>query len=220
MWLTQLYLVASRCDTMKLQSCPNAMTFGQVYFWHVHASHHHPKMVISSFCNSRRLSSHGELQNQPRQKALCSKALGLWLGDPRYLFCSYCLSIKHLPLAKNFNEHGSVNRPPSPLVGQTRIITWAVLTAVQSLYAEEPDVYLDELCTFLAVEHNIIVSTSTLPRNLIEAGLTRKLLHKLAIERDEILRDEWRQSLREDYIGDGSEFVCLDETSKNKHTFG
>jgi hypothetical protein len=39
------------------------------------------------------------------------------------------------------DEHGSVNRPPSPLVGQTRIITWAVLIAAQSLYAEEPDIY-------------------------------------------------------------------------------
>jgi hypothetical protein len=44
--------------------------------------------------------------------------------------------------------------------------------------------------TFLAVEHNIIVSSSTLSRNLIEAGITHKKLHKLALERDEILRDE------------------------------
>jgi transposase len=118
-----------------------------------------------------------------------------------------------------FVEHGNVNRPPSPLVGRTRIITRAVLTAVRTIYEEEPDLYLDELCTFLTVEHNIIVSSSTLSWNLIEAGLTRKKLHKLALERDEILRDEWKESLRNDYTGEGIEFVCLNETSKNDHTY-
>jgi hypothetical protein len=69
------------------------------------------------------------------------------------------------------------------------------------------------------VEHYIIVSSSTLSQNLIEAGLTRKKLHKLALKRDEILRDEWKESLRNDYTGEGIEFVCLDETSKNNHTY-
>jgi hypothetical protein len=66
----------------------------------------------------------------------------------------------------------------------------------------------------------VIVSPSTLSRNLIDAGLTRKRLHKLAIERDEEVRDEFKESLRNDFSGDGSEFVCLDETSKNGHTYG
>ena len=65
-----------------------------------------------------------------------------------------------------FEEHGDVIRPPSPLIGRTRIISRAVLTAVHTLFYErEPDLYLDELCTFLAVEHNLIVSKSTLSRN-------------------------------------------------------
>ena len=63
------------------------------------------------------------------------------------------------------------------------------------------------------------MSTSTISRNLKEAGLTRKLLHKLAAERDEVLRDDWKESLRTDFQGDGSEFVCVDETSKNEHTY-
>jgi len=63
------------------------------------------------------------------------------------------------------------------------------------------------------------VSTTTISRNLKEAGLTCKLLHKLATERDEILREDWKESLRTDFQGDGSEFVCVDETSKNEHTY-
>jgi len=79
--------------------------------------------------------------------------------------------------------------------------------------------YLDELCTLLAAEHGIIVSQSTLSRNLMEAGLTRKVLHKLALECDEALRVDWRNGLQNDFFGDGSEFVCVDETSKNELTY-
>lgn len=63
------------------------------------------------------------------------------------------------------------------------------------------------------------MSTSTISRNLIEVGLTRKRLHKLAIEHDEALREDWRESLHTDFQGDGLEFVCVDETSKNELTY-
>ena len=120
-----------------------------------------------------------------------------------------------------YEEHGDVIRPPSPLIGRTRVIARAVLTAIHALYEREPDLYLDELCTFLAVEHNLIVSKSTLSHNLAQAGLTYKILHKIAIERDEQLRDEWKESLRDrtKFQGDRSEFVCVDETSKNEKAY-
>lgn len=86
-----------------------------------------------------------------------------------------------------FQEHGNVIQPPSPLIGRTRIIARATLTAIHTLYKQESDLYLNKLVTFLAIEHGIIVSTSTLSQNLLEAGLTRKILHKLASECDEIL---------------------------------
>ncbi|KAJ8584410.1 hypothetical protein M405DRAFT_826896, partial [Rhizopogon salebrosus TDB-379] len=38
--------------------------------------------------------------------------------------------------------------------------------------------------TWLAFEHNIIISLSILSRTLEQAGLTRKILQKLAAERD------------------------------------
>jgi len=61
------------------------------------------------------------------------------------------------------------------------------------------------------------VSTTTISHNLKEAGLTRKHLHKLATECDEVLHKDWKQSLC--FHDDGSEFVCVDETSKNEHTY-
>jgi len=149
-------------------------------------------------------------------------ALDLWnCGWHTFDICD-ALSVSQASLYRweaIFLEHGNVIWPPSPLIGRTKIIALTALTAIQTLYKEESDIYLDELCTFLALEHNIFVSTSTISRNLIEVGLTRKHLHKLAIEHDKALQEDWRESLRTDFQGDGSEFVCIGETSKNEHTY-
>ncbi|KAG2120070.1 hypothetical protein BD769DRAFT_1292807, partial [Suillus cothurnatus] len=59
-----------------------------------------------------------------------------------------------------FEEHGTVEKLPSPLIGCTRTITQALLTAIQDLFSEESDSYLHEVCTWLTFEHNIIISPS------------------------------------------------------------
>ncbi|KAG1869807.1 hypothetical protein C8R48DRAFT_699817 [Suillus tomentosus] len=69
----------------------------------------------------------------------------------------------------------SKNMALSRSIGYTFTITRAhrVLPAVQDLFAEESDLYLDEVvCTRLAFEHDIIISPSKLSRNLEQAGLT------------------------------------------------
>ncbi|KAF8803318.1 hypothetical protein BYT27DRAFT_7055575, partial [Phlegmacium glaucopus] len=90
-----------------------------------------------------------------------------------------------------FLELGTIAKPPSLLRGPHRIIVRAVMTAVKDIYKHSPDTYLNELVWWLAIHHDIIISVSGLHRNLVEAGLTRKLLHKIAVERDEILRAEY-----------------------------
>jgi hypothetical protein len=76
------------------------------------------------------------------------------------------------------------------------------------------------LVLWLAIHHDIVISVSALHENLKEAGLTRKILHKIALERDEELRAQWREMQRDPRMqGDGSEFVCLDETSKNELSY-
>ena len=120
-----------------------------------------------------------------------------------------------------YKEHGNVIRPPSPLIGCTQIISRAVLRTIHALHELKPDLYLDELCMFLAVEHNLIVSKSTLSCNLAQAGFTYKILYKIAVKHNEWLRDECKESLRDrtKFQGDGSEFVCVGETSKNKRAY-
>lgn len=115
-----------------------------------------------------------------------------------------------------FRDIGSVVRPPSPLRGRTRTITRAVLTAVQDVYSRDPDLYLDELQFWLAIHHDIVISTSALQRNLEEAGLSRKILHKIAKERDELRRQEYWDVVNGELGGDGDLFVMADETSKNE----
>jgi len=117
-------------------------------------------------------------------------------------------------------EHGSLKKPPSALHGLARILTCAVLTAVHTLYTTDPDLYLDELVLWLAIHHDIAISVSALQQNLTKAGLTRKILHKIALERDEVLRQQWSDMQASDnFLADGSQFICLDETSKNEHTY-
>ncbi|KAG2156719.1 uncharacterized protein EDB93DRAFT_1070740, partial [Suillus bovinus] len=53
-----------------------------------------------------------------------------------------------------FKEHGAVKKPsPSPLIGRTRTITRALLKVIQDLFAEESNLYLDEVCIWLAFVH-------------------------------------------------------------------
>ena len=86
------------------------------------------------------------------------------------------------------------------------------------IYNTTPDIYLDELQYWLAIEHDIAISISALHRNLEDVGLTRKLLHKIALERDELIRAEFRENIEQNFSGTGEELVFVDEASKNDHS--
>ncbi|KAJ7778932.1 hypothetical protein B0H16DRAFT_1265227, partial [Mycena metata] len=83
-----------------------------------------------------------------------------------------------------FDEFGSVSPPPSPIIGRPRIIGLAALTAIKEIYTKHADTYLMELQWWLLIHHDISISISSLQETLERAGLTRKLLHKIAVERD------------------------------------
>ena len=70
---------------------------------------------------------------------------------------------------------------------------------------------------WLAVHHDITISRSSLQWNLKEAGLTRKLLHKIAHERDAEVRAEYLAVIQDHAAGNGEEFVFVDEMRKNDH---
>ncbi|KAJ6465259.1 hypothetical protein DFH09DRAFT_1381958 [Mycena vulgaris] len=119
---------------------------------------------------------------------------------------------------KLFEEIGSTTRPPSPLIGRPRIITQAILSACYAIYQTDPDIFLEELRWWLAIHHGIVISVSALQKNLDDVGLTRKLLHKIALERDKQQRDEYWDIINGDLAGDSDMLIMADETSKNDHT--
>ncbi|THU87052.1 hypothetical protein K435DRAFT_682351 [Dendrothele bispora CBS 962.96] len=107
-----------------------------------------------------------------------------------------------------FEELGSVNRPPSVLRGRPRIIGMLSLQACRDIYARNSDTYLSELQWYLAIEHDIAISISALQANLEKAvDLTRKVLHKIAIERDEQRRTDFRNGITDPHYFTGNVFV-------------
>ena len=118
---------------------------------------------------------------------------------------------------KLFEQYQTVQRPKSSIMGRPRLIVRAVLTAIKEVYHNEADAYLDQLVWWLAVHHDIAISPSGLLQNLQDAGLTRKLLHKIAREREAEQRAEYFAVVRDHSAGRGEEFLFVDEMSKNDH---
>ncbi|KAJ7153041.1 hypothetical protein C8R43DRAFT_826562, partial [Mycena crocata] len=114
-------------------------------------------------------------------------ALRLWeLGwEPLEITQILCVSRSSLyRWQKIFDEFGTPTNPHARVGGRPSIITRAVLTAIHDVYKGAPDLYLQELQFWLAIHHNIAISISALQKTLEQAGLNRKLLQKIASERD------------------------------------
>ncbi|KAF5345914.1 hypothetical protein D9758_011448 [Tetrapyrgos nigripes] len=119
---------------------------------------------------------------------------------------------------KIFEELGTVAKLPSPLCGQPHILRLAAFTAAQDIYIKHKSTYLDKLVWFLAIHHDIAISQSALHENLQQAGLTRKLLSKIAKEPNEVLRKDYVQAIQTKFSGTGTKFITVDKSSKDKLT--
>lgn len=149
-------------------------------------------------------------------------ALRLWeTGWAKEDICSVlCVSRSSLyRWAKIFDDFGSVTPPPSPMRGRPRLIGMVAMNAIKDIYARNSDAYLDELQWHLAIHHDLVISVSALQETLVRAGLTRKVLHKIASERDEARQAEFMHSIQHNFSGTGDEFVIVDESSKNEHSY-
>lgn len=51
---------------------------------------------------------------------------------------------------------------------------------LHELMLESPELYLDEIGIWLAIYHDVQISTTALHNNLRELGLTHKLMHRAA----------------------------------------
>lgn len=73
----------------------------------------------------------------------------------------------------------------------------------------------------LAINPGLAISCSALQNNLEKAGLFHKILQKIAAEQDDTLRAEFHDFIQNEnyFSGDSSEFVFLDETSKDEQSY-
>ncbi|KAK6969656.1 DDE-3 domain-containing protein [Favolaschia claudopus] len=149
---------------------------------------------------------------------LKERALALWeAGWSREDICyAFHVSPRSLYRWRSiFEEFGKVTKPPSPFRGRERIIGLGVLNAAKEVYFHDSSVMLH-----LAIHYDIAISISALQATLARAGLTRKVLQTIAVERDEAQRTECRGCILDptSFSGTGMEFLAVDESSKDERT--
>jgi transposase len=116
---------------------------------------------------------------------------------------------------KLWRETGDVINPKASLRGRIRDLDRDDVQLLLQLVNDNPDYFLDKLLHLLRTERFISVHYTTIHRELERAGVSRKRLRKIAIERNE--------PLRSDFIGrvsnyDAIQLAILDETSKDERT--
>ena len=114
----------------------------------------------------------------------------------------------------NYEQCGRMD-PPTVLRGRPRILTSAMTDDLQEMIKETPSLFLDEIGEFLALYHDQPILTTALHDNLCDLGLTYKLLHRVAAERDDVARAEWLHDILVNFTAD--QMVFLDKASKDKH---
>ena len=111
-----------------------------------------------------------------------------------------------------YKTHEGVD-PPSGLRWPPWILSTQAIDDFQELIREIPSLFLDEIGDWLALCHDMPISTTALHNNLREHGLTYKLLRK-AVERDDIARSEWLLEITSLYRVYTADQLVLDETSR------
>ena len=157
-----------------------------------------------------------KISSDMKDCVLCLWELGWSRDDVCFTLCVlqaslYCWAVL-------FEEFGLTTAPPPPIWERLRIIGLVAMNTIRKLYAWNSTVYLDELQWHLAIFHDIAISTLALQETLERAGLTWKVLHKIAILRDEIQRAKFLHNIQHGFSGSGDKFVVVDESSKNEHT--
>ena len=115
----------------------------------------------------------------------------------------------------NYETRGRVD-PPSFLRGRRRILSADAIVDLRELIQENPELYLVEIRQWLALYHEVQISTTALHDNLRELGLTRKIMRRAAAERDHELRANWMYDILSTYTAE--QMVILDESSKDGRT--
>jgi transposase len=116
---------------------------------------------------------------------------------------------------KLWHETGDVVSARSRLRGRHRLLNYDDVSYLLLLVENNPDYFLDELLHLLETNRFISVHYTSIHRALERAGVSRKKLRKIAIERNELRRANFVHSMSQ-YTPHQLGF--LDETSKDERT--
>ena len=116
----------------------------------------------------------------------------------------------------NMNSFGSVIPAHNLLQGCPSILNAEQRNELFNLLDQAPEMFLDELQDWVALHHDAAITHSALHYIIQDAGLTFKMLHKAALERDEVAQEEFRTYMQEHLVAE--QVITVDELSKDDHT--
>ena len=117
---------------------------------------------------------------------------------------------------QSVEEERSILPTPRIPTGRPSVLTPEHVDTIATILKAHPDTYLDELQLLLCLNHDVIVSSSTIHRTIQFLGYSHKKLKHAASERSEEKRKEWKEFAASRLIA--SMLVFVDETSKDKRT--
>lgn len=101
--------------------------------------------------------------------------------------------------------------------GRVRGLNYDDIEYLRQLVRENPDYFLDELLHLLKTNRFISVHFTTIHDELIHAGVSRKRLQRIALERNEALRAQFISRMAQ---FSPEELGFIDEVSKDERTVG
>lgn len=146
------------------------------------------------------------------------------------LFYKQCLTIKDickiLGVQKTlvyssliyFRTYGIATNPHvHRKTGRRRLLNSADIKFVASLIARRHTIYLDEIQNELRQHREIHISIPTLCRSLRRLALTRKTVSACALERDDLRRSAFMNTIADD-VPDPYMMMFIDEAARNRRT--
>jgi hypothetical protein len=119
-------------------------------------------------------------------------------------------------IMKLWRETGDVVNEPA-MRGRIRTLHFTDIHYLKQLIRQNPDYFLDELLRMLKTNRFISVHYTTIHDELTRAGVSRKRLQRIALERNEARRADFISRMAQ---FDPEELGFIDEVSKDERTVG
>ena len=152
-------------------------------------------------------------------KDLKEHALWMWENEFEVGMIEEVLGVSERSLRRwrrNEEDFGSVIPPHNPLQGRPRTLTAEQTYALFARINEDPDLYLSELEEWLAIAHDVALTSRRISQIMSDCGYTFKLLRKQAAERDPMLCANFCNLCDASYTA--RQLISVDESSKDDRT--